>query len=629
MKKLKILSIILIILSNYCFAQQNTLSFSELKQAGNKYYKQCSFDSSLANYKKALKLASNENDKAEIYSNIGNVYEDLSKYKDALNYYKKTFSIYKKINDKKGISSALNQIGNIYYRWGNFEDAIKYYDKGLNIREKLNDKNGIASSLNNLGNIYYSWAKYNKALEYYLQAYNLKLNLKNLDELPTYIINIGSAYLSLKDYENARKYYNLALQKAKEQNNTQLISTCFINIGVLEFEQGRNNEAIAYYKEAQKIILKNNSNLELAYVLRNIGEVYLVIKKYSEAKEYLLKSLAIAKEKNLNSLISEIYTFLYKIENNNNNYKAALNYYIKSKNLSDSIFNEESNKKLIELQSKYENEKKENEIKQKDLELAQKQKEIQLQRFWFITIFLIVLILAIVIYLTYKNKTNKKRIELENALNLQAQKALSAQMNPHFISNALNSIQRYFLNNEIEIANEYLADFGALIRTILEHSRKSNISLAEEIKSIELYLSLETLRLENKFTYEIKIDKNIDTKNIFIPPIILQPYIENAIWHGIAPLNDNGKIEITFNININYLTCIIQDNGIGINKSKQLNKQNNKKHKSYGMSINSERIELLNTGTKNKFTVNITDLSLIDKNLHGTKVEIKIPYARN
>ena len=628
MIKTKLIIFILIILTNYCFAEQKTNNFKILTKKGNSFYAQSNFDSALIYYNKALKVTNDNLDKAKIYSHKGNIYEDLSNYNKALEFYNKSLQIYSQLDDKQGISAALNQIGNVYYRWSDFENAIKYYDKGLKIRKQINDKAGIPSSLNNLGNIYYSWGKFKKALEYYLQAYNLKQNLNDKTELPSYIINIGSAYLSLKDYKNARKYYNLALQKATEQNNQHIISTCFINMGVLTFEQGNNNEALKYYKKAYNIISKTSSSLERAYILRNIGEVYFTIKNYSEAKKYLNQSLEIAKKENLNSLISEIYMFFYKIETQNQDYKQALNYYIKAKNLNDSIFNQESSKKLNELQSRYEYEKKENEIKQKNLELAKNQKQIQLQRFWFGTISIAIFILAIIIYLTYKNKTTKKRIELENALNQQMQKALSAQMNPHFISNALNSIQRYFLNNEIEIANEYLADFGALIRTILEHSRKSNISLAEEIKSIELYISLEALRLENKFTSEIKINSKIDTNNIFIPPIILQPYIENAIWHGIAPAENNGKITISFDINLDYLICTILDNGIGITKSKEIKKQYGKKHKSFGMNINQERIELLNSGNKNKFSVKITDLSESD-NKQGTKVEIKIPYARN
>ncbi len=596
---------------------------------GSICYKRSKFDSSLVYYEKALELCDKEVDKstmADIISNIGNVYEDLSNYQKALSYYKNALNLYEEIQDKAGISSSLNQIGNVYYRWSDFEQALKYYEEGLIIRKEIEDKYGIPSSLNNIGNIYYSWEKYNKALEYYLQALDMKNQLPEKTELPSYIINIGSAYLSLRDYNNAGKYYQRALKIAREQDNKHLVSSCLINIGVLYYEQKKLEKALIYYNDAYALVSECDSKLELSFVLRNLGETHIALKEYNKAKKFLLESLDVAEKEKLNSLVAEIYLFLHEIENHNKNYKDALGYYMKYTELNDSIFNEESSRKLNEFQSKYEHEKKENEIKQKTLELAEKHEQIQRQRLWFTIVAVIIIIIALIIYFYFRNREIKKRTKLENALNKQMQKVLSAQMNPHFISNALNSIQRYFLNNNIEVANEYLADFGALIRIILENSRKLKITLSEEIKSIELYISLEALRLENKFTYQISIHESIDSNNTYLPSMIIQPYIENAIWHGIAPIDKQGKINISFKKQDDYLVCIIEDNGIGIKKSEEIKKQYKRKHKSLGMSINKERLDLLNMSEKSNFSVVVTDFSDIKSSLHGTRVELKIPY---
>lgn len=603
-----------------------SFTLSKLVEKGNDLYNKSKFDSSLYFYELAIKKCDKDEEvKAGIYSNIGNVYEDLSNYNKALFNYRSALTIFQGLNDKIGISSSLNQIGNVYYRWSDFDEALKYYEEGLQIRNEIDDKNGVPSSLNNIGNIYYSWKKYDKALEYYLQAYELKKNLPEPSELTNYIINIGSAYLSLKDYTNASLYYENALKIAKDQNNRHLTVSCMINIGVLYFEQNQLEKALGYYNEAYLLLEEFGSKLELASVLRNLGEVNIALKNYETAKKYLQESLEIAKEENINSLIAEIYFFISEIEKENKNFKDALYFYTKSAELNDSIFNEESSRKLNELQSKYENEKNENEIKQKNLELAQKQEQMEKQRLWFLFIAISFLLVALLIYFSIKNKTNKKRTELEKKLNQQMQKALSAQMNPHFISNALNSIQRYFLNNEIELANEYLADFGSLIRIILENSRKLKITLAEEIKSNELYMSLEALRLENKFTFQFFINENIDCNSTFLPSLIIQPYIENAIWHGIAPLDGKGEINLCFKKQDSYLVCTIEDNGIGFKKSQEIKKQYSRKHKSLGMSINKERLDLLNLSEKTNFSLVVTDLADIDSKLHGTKVELKIP----
>lgn len=625
MFKIKALLLILFYSTTFCFGQNLSNKFID---KGNSLYRQGKFDSSLIILNKSINISEVDSQKARIYSIIGNVYEDKSKYKLALINYNKSLEIYKKINSDKGISKLYNQIGNVYYRWSDFNNAIKYYQKGLKLREQIKDKSGIPSSLNNIGNIYYSWGKFDKAITYYLNAYKLKKQLPDSVELPSYIINIGSAYLGLKNYKKANYYYNKALETAEINNNEYIKLTCYINIGVLNFEQNKLKEAVHYYKLAFNHLPDSINNLEKGYILRNLGETYIKQRKFLEAKQSLLRALKIAESENLNSLKSEIYNFLYIIENHNNNYKQALLFYKKSTEINDSIFNQQSIQKLNELQAKYDYEKKENEIKQKNIQITSKQKQIQLQQFLFILILSFLIVLSIIIYIVIKNKSSKKRIVLEKEINIQMQKALSAQMNPHFISNALNSIQKYFLNNDIEIANEYLADFGALIRLILEHSRKTKITLAEELKSTKLYISLEALRLDNKFKYNITIDKNINENKTLLPPIIIQPFIENAIWHGIAPKKENGNINIEFKLKDSYIVCIIQDDGIGVNKSKQLKKQYSNKRKSLGMNINQKRIELLNKSDKRNYFINILDLSTIDRCLTGTRVEIKMPYDK-
>jgi sensor histidine kinase YesM len=181
-----------------------------------------------------------------------------------------------------------------------------------------------------------------------------------------------------------------------------------------------------------------------------------------------------------------------------------------------------------------------------------------------------------------KSKEKQLTAELE-------QKALRAQMNPHFIFNSLNSIQRLYIEGEEDIANDYMADFSNLLRRILENSSMDKVSLKEELRSTILYLDLEKMRTDNLFNYEIEIDPNVDQLNTFVPPLILQPYLENAIWHGIMPKNEQGKITLRINkIEKIGLECIITDNGIGMKES--LNQKGSTMRESKGMSITSDRL---------------------------------------
>ncbi|GAB4291646.1 MAG: hypothetical protein Kow0068_16960 [Marinilabiliales bacterium] len=594
-------------------------------EKADKFYQSSKFDSALYYYNLAINNISGNQVKqlANIYSKIGIVHEDLGNYQQALKYYNNSLKYYQMANDSLGISDAYNQIGNIYYRWSDFENAIKYYLKSLSIKQKRNEIGSLPSSYNNIGNIYYSWKKYNKALEYFNKALKIKEEQNDSTELASYLLNIGSAYLGLSQYDKVKEYYFKALDFSRRSGNEHMQASCLINIGVLYFEQKEYSKAIMYYLDAKDIIDRTGNKLEKAFIHRNLGETYLQINDLRNSTENLQIALNIAVNENLNELKSELYYLLFKVEKAKNNYELALAYHELYSDIKDSIFNIQSSKKLNELQSKYEYERKENEIKQKNLIVLRQKKQIQIQQLIFAISATCIVIVFLFIYFKLKNRELKKRIILEKELGQQKQKLLSAQMNPHFISNALNSIQKFFLKNDIEKANEYLADFGALIRIILENSQKDSVLLTEEIKFLELYASLEALRLNNKFNFNIDIPDEIDISDIKVPPMILQPFIENAIWHGIAPLDKLGEIKVSISkINDNTILCKIEDNGIGYTKSKDLNKKYQVKRKSYGVNLTKERLNLLNKSNKNLISLKIIDKSELGQNTTGTIVEL-------
>lgn len=202
--------------------------------------------------------------------------------------------------------------------------------------------------------------------------------------------------------------------------------------------------------------------------------------------------------------------------------------------------------------------------------------------------------------------------------------ALRAQMNPHFMFNTLSSIQNFINSKNSDEAVKYLSKFAKLMRSIMENSKKSRVNLKEELEALELYMQLEQLRLEYKFDYEIIIDKNVDPTHDEIPPLLIQPYVENAIWHGITHKEGKGKITIHIANRNHTLQCTINDNGVGRAASEKINRQKNK-HKSYGMSITKERLEILNTMQKSQLSVEIADILNDEKQVTGTSVKIFIP----
>jgi sensor histidine kinase YesM len=218
----------------------------------------------------------------------------------------------------------------------------------------------------------------------------------------------------------------------------------------------------------------------------------------------------------------------------------------------------------------------------------------------------------------------KKVLQIEKQLFDIQQKALRLQMNPHFIFNSLNSIQSYILNNDVDLAVNYLGRFSQLMRLILANSRESVVPLADELEAIRHYLEIEKLRFEDKFTYTIIVDPEIDDEFAGVPPMVIQPYIENAIIHGLVHKPLPGHITIRIKEKNSRMLCIIEDNGIGRAKAAEIKRQSGLNTKSRGMMITKERLEILNRKTDDKFTIKVIDLKDKDGKPAGTRVELLI-----
>lgn len=250
---------------------------------------------------------------------------------------------------------------------------------------------------------------------------------------------------------------------------------------------------------------------------------------------------------------------------------------------------------------------------------------------WFILAMLALssaLIIA-VFQIRVQNIRKKEKAEFDKKVEIAKVelKALRAQMNPHFVFNSLNSIQHYILNSKSNEAAKYLNKFAKLIRTILSNSEKAMVTVNEDVESLRLYLELEQMRFDDKFDYSINVDASIDGDYDEIPPMLMQPYIENAILHGLNPKETKGHLKIDIFTKNNYIVCRISDDGIGREKSGEIKRTSpSNPHKSLGMKITSERVRILNNINKSDLSVSVTDLKDEQGNSCGTMVELYIPH---
>lgn len=255
------------------------------------------------------------------------------------------------------------------------------------------------------------------------------------------------------------------------------------------------------------------------------------------------------------------------------------------------------------------------------------------QRGWFRAAGLF--LLGFLVYSVYRYRVNqfrkkeKLKSEYEKKIANVEMSSLLAQMNPHFLFNSLNSIDSYIIRNESGKASEYLNNFARLMRLILQNSRSNYITLKDELEALELYMQMEGLRFQKKFEYSIKVDEGLDTSSLVIPPMLIQPYVENAIWHGLMHKDDGtkGRVEIILSADDHKLKCVVQDNGIGRGKAEEIKamKTGNRK-RSMGMQITRDRIEMINKLYGTRTTVEITDLVDREGNSAGTRVELTIPF---
>ena len=211
------------------------------------------------------------------------------------------------------------------------------------------------------------------------------------------------------------------------------------------------------------------------------------------------------------------------------------------------------------------------------------------------------------------------------ANNMLALKSLRSQMNPHFIFNALNSVNSFIAKNDERSANRYLSDFSLLMRAVLENSEEDFIPLSKELELLELYVKLEHSRFPDKFDYNITVDETMPKEEFLIPPMLLQPFIENAIWHGLRYKEEKGLLEIILQReDQDHLQITISDNGIGRKKSAEIKTRHQKKQNSKGLGIINKRIAILNGMYKNKISISVSDL--LPNNI-GTKVVVTLRKA--
>jgi tetratricopeptide (TPR) repeat protein len=550
----------------------------------------------ISNYDKSIKL----HEEAKIFADkadsdefrivslnmMGVAYRRMDIIKPALDYHTEALKIAYKIknpspNIRYNIAVSQNSIGNIYLALKQYDIALIQFKKSLEIEEKLNNKLGLAINYHNIGyaeegngNLDAALANYEKSL-YYNEVINSEIGRMICFN------SIGGIYLKKENYKNAEPIIRDALKKALTLKDQYYIASSYINLGQLEIE----------------------------------------LNQISEAEKNLMKGLEVSKTYNLKSSVADANKLLSEVNQKKGNFKTALEYYQKAVGIENTILTKQNLQYVNDIVIEYENENKNNQIKalssEKDTALRKLERNKNI--FWYSMLALF--IIGTTLFITNRNRSLKQDKQI---LTLE-QDMLRSQMNPHFIFNSLNSIKLYIINNEKENAVYYLNKFSKLIRKILISSKEKETTLQDELETMKLYMNIENIRSDNQIDFNINVDESINTEITKVPSLILQPFLENSLWHGLSSKPDDKKIDLNvFKITSDYITVEIIDNGIGRIASKKIKDNKKLKRKSVGIDITKARLANFSKAFENSYSLDIDDLYESDSPI-GTRVTLNIP----
>ena len=557
-------------------------------------------------------------------------YREEKKMDSSVLTYKEAFEINEKGNYwPLRQCSEIAAIDYILYEMSNYSESLKYASLHLALSSKINDTVEKGASHLVFGHDYRELGEYRQSLNHYFKArefFKLFWVSRNKPEGNTYtMLCIGETYLKMNNPDSALIFTQQAFKEALRNSEGGLILLATRIFGDIYLTKGDDETALGYYRQYVPDFVKyKEKNRDLGFVLNNISKILKKRNQIDSAIFYAKKALSNAERYNdqdniFNAAIQLSDFYKYTDE------RASFDYFKMATTAKDSMI---SGDKLKQAQILSFNEQ----IREKELQEANA-KETAWYRLIVIAGAILVAVISFLIWnrlgqlrLKYKMILDQKEVEKIKAkhekelLELEAT-ALRAQMNPHFIFNCLNSIKSLIQQKDEEKAVGYLTTFSKLIRTIFQNSDKREITLFDEIETCKLYMQLESMRFGNKFFYYFNTDETIDLKSVHVPALIIQPFIENAIWHGIMPKNEGGTVSVVIEKKEGRIYCIIDDDGIGREMSGQ-NKfiKETSTHQSRGVHLTQSRLDLNNVLNQRSTSVEIFDKTGDDGRPAGTKI---------
>ena len=547
--------------------------------------------------------------------------------KDSSLFYTRLSSKFAKRSDSRiELALSFHNESKIHAHFGDLELAVEKELLALQFAEKYNLSYYESIFNRTISNYSLEVQNSKESKNYIRKALDISKKLYDQRSIALCEISQGGILIFDQSYTEAIGLLEVSIKKLERYKDAENIGKGYEYLGNAYEKTNKSTEALTSFGLAIKYYESIGNWDKMGDVFHSIGEVYLKQKLFVRAELYLNKSIEIRMQQSENNKIYTSYRVLSDLYAQTGKKDASFLYLKKYVDFIELNSTFKNSQKIASLTQKNSSESRERllELQGETLEKELKEKKIlQLQsdrRFYGIIFTIIILLLGgiIVIIMLSQNKIKQEQRDAE-----MTQSLLRSQMNPHFIFNAMSVIQSYIYSNTPDIASKFLVNFSRLIRLILENSHKEFIPLEVEEEILTKYLNTQKLRFENRFNFKIKIEEELRLKRVMIPPMITQPFIENAIEHGQLNTISNGLITIYMTQTNGLLDITISDNGVGRTKANKIKK--NKNHKSMAITITRERIEILNRKYKGKGSLSIKDFNLEEKT--GTQVNISLPIV--
>ncbi|SCX79450.1 tetratricopeptide repeat-containing sensor histidine kinase [Flavobacterium caeni] len=558
---------------------------------------------------------------AHAHLNLGNAHIILSDYPTALRYFLSAQKQFESAMEttgnpsvvKGGMARALASAGVVYSEQNNYPKALEQYFKALKMYQEIGQKQGVSKAYNNIAVVYKSEGHLQQALSYLEKAYAIQTQIGE-QSAPVTLTNIGAIHFEIGNDVRALEYYRKAEKQFASNANKRGEALLHSYLGDYYRKQKDVEKALVHYDHSQKMYTALGNQFGTALVQYQVGLLHYQHNRWADALLAATQSLDLARQMGTLDQIKESEKLLSDIYTQTGDQTRAFAHYKQYIAVKDSLENNENAKKFVRAEMDFEYDKKEALLRE------------QTKRHQQFLLFLIIggLLLLTLVFVTYNRLQIKRRLTLQKEVAEYEQKALHLQMNPHFVFNCLGSISSFIVQNGTDSAIKYLSKFSKLMRLTLEYSKGSLIPIDKEIEALQNYLELEQLRFNKKFDFTITASPDIED-DMALPPLLIQPFVENAILHGMVPKEGNGSIDVRFDVRNNQLVCTITDDGIGYQTSKTLKENSVTAHQSMALDITKKRLEMMEATTSQSAQVTIEEIKNADNQTSGTKAVILLP----